>query len=361
MCRGNPTDKKPCPVSRDEFKEIYNALIRHTDKNKFTADFWNQFKGTQTKMKDYQKQFKHRRAKILKEPFEMPDAPKVVESGIAIHAKKELEDIEVDLKFDQDDIAKYDDLNSALRAEFLNRCQTKEFCQNLLSWIALEMRFLLVCDALPTYKQKALPPPDDSGNVSALASGGAGDDDDDESHGEAGGGVGGGGGVGVPKSRQRSSDPLDFLHWDVLNLDSIPFKDMGFGAPQDTLEIECFHAACILFFNSDKLTQMHPEVSNALHAAWLHSYKRAMNATDLRRPPLDYSPEKLNWCQATVDFMEGQLDENQRIARGLPTRRAASMRSAVRSILPQPPAPPAEAHVDDDEDLGPTSRLHQFV
>ena len=88
-----------------------------------------------------------------------------------------------------------------------------------------------------------------------------------------------------------------------------------------------------------------------------------MNAADLKRPPLNYSPEKVNRCEATIDFMEGQLDENQRIARGLPTRRAASMRNkgAVRSILPQPPAPPAEADVDDDEDLGPTSRLHQFV
>ena len=226
------------------------------------------------------------------------------------------------------------------------------------------MRFLLVCDALPTYKQKTLEPPDDSGNVSALASGGAGDDDDPESHGEAGGGVGGGGGVGVPKSRQRSSDPLDFLHWDALNLDSIPFKDMGFGAPDATLEIECFHAACILFFYSDKLTQMHSELSNALHAAWLHSYKIAMNAPDLKRVPLDYSPEEKNWCEATIDFMEGQLDENQRIARGLPTRRAASTRNkgaVARSILSQPPAPPAEAEVDDDEDVGPTSRLHQFV
>ena len=313
-------------------------------------------------MKDYQKQFKHRRAKVLKEPFEMPDAPKVVESGIAIHAKKELEDIEVDLKFDQDDIAKYDDLNSALRAEFLNRCQTKEFCQNLLSWIALEMRFLLVCDALPTYKQKALPPPDDTGHGSALAlaAAGANHDDDDDSHGEAGGGDGGDG-VGVPKSLQKSADPLDFLHWDVLNSDSIPFKDMGFGGRVKTFEIECFHAACILFFYSDKLTQMHSEVSNALHAAWLLSYKRAMNAPALKRPPLDYSAEEKNWCEATIDFMEGQLDENQRIGHGLPTSRASAQGTAkvARSILSPPPAP--EAELDDDEDMLPSSRLHQFV
>jgi len=58
-------------------------------------------------MKEYQKQFKSRRSKILKDPFEIPDAPKVVESGMAVHSKKDLENIDIDLKFDQDDIQKY--------------------------------------------------------------------------------------------------------------------------------------------------------------------------------------------------------------------------------------------------------------
>ena len=91
--------------------------------------------------------------------------------------------------------------------------------------------------------------------------------------------------------------------------------------------------------------------------------KKAMNAADLKRPPLDYSPEERNWCQATIDFMEGQLDENQRIRRGLPTRRTSSRTkvTVARPILsPQRPGA-AEADVEDDKDMGPTSRLHQFV
>ena len=51
LCRASPKEKKQCPLSRDEFKEVYNALIWHVDKGVFKSDFWSQFKGTQTKMK----------------------------------------------------------------------------------------------------------------------------------------------------------------------------------------------------------------------------------------------------------------------------------------------------------------------
>ena len=90
LCRSSPQEKKPCPVTRAEFKDVYNSLIKHVDKNKFTADFWTAFRSIQSKMKDYQKPFKTRLAKILQRPFEIADAPKVIEKGIAIHGKKEL-------------------------------------------------------------------------------------------------------------------------------------------------------------------------------------------------------------------------------------------------------------------------------
>jgi len=176
-------------------------------------------------MKDYQKQFKSRRSKILRDPFEMPEAPKVVESGMAVHGKKDLENIDIVLKFDQDDIQKYDELNSDAKAEFLNRCQSKEMCQNLLAWLALELRFLHVCEALATYPQKTIQQTDEIVGASALAAGGAGDDDDDDDHANEGGGVEGGAGGdgdgegegegdggGVPKSVSPSANIHDFLH-----------------------------------------------------------------------------------------------------------------------------------------------------
>ena len=366
MCRSTPQDKKACPISRDELKEVYNGLVKHVDKNRFTTDFFSGYKAMQTKMKDYQQKYNARRANILKEPFEMPDAPKVVESGIVMHGKKELQNLEIDLRFDQDDIDKYDELNGSVKAEFLNRCQSKEMCQNLLAWISLEMRFLHVCDALPTHAKKTLQQTDAIRHASALATGRTGDDDDGapEDNGGGGGGEddgeGGGGDVGgVPKSLQKSADIHNFLHWNIYNFD-IPFKEMGYdaagaagAAAAATTQKKSFHAACILFFYSDKLTQMHSEVSNALHAAWQLQFRKVMQADDLKRPPLDYSEEEKNWCMATIDFLESQLTEDERVSRGLPLRRASARaaKAAAASAARVVESPPAR-NDEDDDDLG---------
>ena len=104
----------------------------------------------------------------------MPDAPNIVESGIAVHGQKDLQDIDMHLKFDRDDIEKYESLN--VKAEFLNRCQSKEMCQNLFSWIALELHFLHICDVLPTHAQKTIDQTEDIIPASTLAAGASGDD-----------------------------------------------------------------------------------------------------------------------------------------------------------------------------------------
>jgi len=330
------------------------------DKNKFTTDFLSMFKATQTKMKDYQKQFRARRNNVLKEAFEMPDATKVVESGIAMHGQKDLRDIDIVLRFDQDDLDKYDYLND--KPEFLNRCQSKEFCQNLLSWLALELRFLHVCDALPTHAQKTIEQTCEMGKVSALAAGGAGDDDDAK---EGGAEEGDG---GAPRSLTECVDIHNFLHWNVLDLDSIPFKEMGYGAAAATIEKKSFHAACILFFYSDNLTKKYPAVSNALHASWQYQFKNVMQAADLKRPPLDYDPEETNWCAATIDFMERQLTDDERVARGLPQRRASARNrtptaAAARKLIEAQAAAESQAAVnaEDDNDLDDARLSHQFM
>jgi hypothetical protein len=327
------------------------------EKKKFTTDFMAQFKGIQPKLKEYQKQFKARRSKILKDPFEMPDAPKVVESGIAIHGKKELQTIDIALRFDENDIAKYDDLNETIKPEFLNRCQSKEFCDNFLSWISLEMRFLHVCDALPTHAQKAIELTGTTGKASALSAGVEGDDEDGDVAGGGGegggdGGVGEGGDGGLPKSLSRSADVHDFLYWNVLKLEGIPFQDMGYGAPADTMEARSFHAACILFFYNDKLTKVHPEVSNALHAAWQLQFKRVMKAEDLKRPPLDYSAEEQNWCSSTIEYFELHLTDDERLARELPARQRTRSKAIACSARMPPPVQPPANDVDDDDEIG---------
>jgi hypothetical protein len=314
------------------------------DKNKFQIDFLNAFKGTQSKMKDYQKQYKARRSKILKEPFTMPDAPNIVEHGVAVHGKKELQDIDMHLRFDQDDIDKYESLNA--KPEFLNRCQSKEMCQNLLSWIALELRFLHICDALPTHAQKTIDrTEDESVPTSALAAGG-GDDDGDDGDGEDQEVDGAG---GAPKSLTACEDIHNFLHWNVLELDGIAFDKMELGDAAQTAAKKSFHAACILFFYSDHLTKKYSAVSNALHAAWKYQFKKVMQPDDLKRPPLIYDSEETNWCAATIDFLERQLTDDERVARSLPQRRASARAApaAARRLLESP----AAVNAEDDDDL----------
>ena len=291
-------------------------------------------------MKDYQKQYKARRSKILKEPFTMPDAPNIVESGIAVHGQKDLQDIDMHLKFDQDDIDKYDSLN--VKPEFLNRCQSKEMCQNLLSWIALELRFLHICDVLPTHAQKTIDQTEDIIPASTLAAGGLGDDGDGQEEEVDGDG-------GAPKSLTACEDIHNFLHWNVLELDGIAFEKMEFGDAAQTAAKKSFHAACILFFYSDHLTKKYSAVSNALHAAWKYQFKKVMQPDDLKRPPLIYDSEETNWCAATIDFLERQLTDDERVARSLPQRRASARAApaAARRLL----ASPAAVNAEDDDDL----------
>jgi hypothetical protein len=119
---------------------------------------------------------------------------------------------------------------------------------------------------------------------------------------------------------------------------------MEFGDAAQTAAKKSFHAACILFFYSDHLTKKYSAVSNALHAAWKYQFKKVMQPDDLKRPPLIYEQEETNWCAATIDFLERQLTDDERVARGLPQRRASTRNKT---------AAPAAARklIEDDDDL----------
>jgi hypothetical protein len=43
------------------------------------------------------------------------------------------------------------------RAEFMTTCKSKESCQNLLDLLALDHRYLTICDALPNHKKIPIP------------------------------------------------------------------------------------------------------------------------------------------------------------------------------------------------------------
>jgi len=64
------------------------------------------------KLLDFQKQWKARRAHILKAPFYVPDSPPHVEKDVYIIPRKAVHEMEVDLKVTESDLELYDQLNS---------------------------------------------------------------------------------------------------------------------------------------------------------------------------------------------------------------------------------------------------------
>jgi hypothetical protein len=84
-----------------------------------------------------------------------------------------------------------------------------------------------------------------------------------------------------------------------------------------------------------------------------------MQPDDLKRPPLIYDSEETNWCAATIDFLERQLTDDERVARSLPQRRASARAApaAARRLLESPAAViPVNAEDDDDLDDARLSR-----
>ncbi len=72
------------------------------------------------------------------------------------------------------------------------------------------------------------------------------------------------------------------------------------------------------------MERLNPQVIRVLHAGFQSYSQHAFDATDLRRVPsfcaAAYTAKEITWCNATIDFLEFQLDEVGRAKRGLPPR-----------------------------------------
>ena len=162
------------------------------------------------KLTDYQKQWKARRAHILKAPFYIPDAPEHKENGVYMIGKKDLQEIVVDLCFKEKDLEQYDTLNSNI-CFLKDQCKTKANCQQLYEWLGLEMRFLVALDAIAQYQSRPIDPVAPAGGASAATPSTPGDKNDDADKPSDDEPAAGG---GAPPRRQ---DPHHFLYWDVTD------------------------------------------------------------------------------------------------------------------------------------------------
>jgi hypothetical protein len=166
-----------------------------------------------------------------------------------------------------------------------------------------------------------------------------------------------------------ASDPHDFTKWNMLEMDSIPFAQLKYDA-NNLAASRSAHAALIVFFLSDAMQRAHADAAQAINAGYQTRFQRPVTYADLRNfpslGPNAYTPEEIKWCEATMDFLEGQLSDEARAVRSLPpAKRARLMRAAAAAAPsrahasktpPQKPPPqprkttPRMAADDDTED-----------
>lgn len=123
-------------------------------------------------------------------------------------------------------------------------------------------------------------------------------------------------------------------------------------------------SALILFFLSEDLARAHVEAAQAINAGYQARFQRPVNYADLRNfpslGPNAYTAEEIKWCEATIDYLGGQLSDEARLVRSMPAaRRTRGGRAAAAAPSPAPPSKPqpqrrktnpSKAAVDDTED-----------
>ena len=290
-----------------------------------SADFWNgtEVKASKSKYKSYQANYKFRLDKYLREPFELETAPPITCSGLLKSVGSTEVIASIPHKFDAADIARYKALNEKA-SSFIAACKTEEAISELRDLLALDYRFLQLCNALPEHLQSrkvlVTEQPASAAAVSAVLSGGrGGDDDSDDRDGETTGmDAEDGAGSGAPAA--GADDPHDFKKWQHEQNDmgymSFEWSDMGYNA-DDLKSKKSWFAACILFFYIDELARKFPQVSNVLHAGWQTIFTKPMDAASLATPPLEYDQDEIGWCTKTTKLLQRLLDDDGRSERGL--------------------------------------------
>ena len=124
----------------------------------------------------------------------------------------------------------------------------------------------------------------------------------------------------------------DFLAWNPTDLETIPFDEMVFATDIEFTKNRLYHAVAILFFLHPTLPTNYQELSDAIHAGWMATFKHPMNFEELRLPPSvgpdAYTDEEQKWCDGTLNWLVANLDVAARQSRGIPE-------SAVKQRAPR--------------------------
>ena len=225
----------------------------------------------------------------------------------------------------------------------MTTCKTKELCQNLLDLLALDHRYLIICDALPNnIKEPIAEEASMSQPVLGAAKGGkfAGNHDDDSD----------------PDKRAASPDPSaapsppeksqddNFRLWMALRPMSVPWDDLRF-SDDDAPDRKNFMPACAFFFHIPELPAKYPDVNNALHKHWLTKYNKPMTAAAFDVAPISFDDAETEWFKANIELMISKLSDAEREDRGVcaGTARTKGMMQAKAQAQAQAAAAQAKA------------------
>ena len=137
-------------------------------------------------------------------------------------------------------------------------------------------------------------------------------------------------------------DPSDFTKWDPLNVLSLPLPAQNYDAGNFRAQRSA-HAGLLLCWMSPEVEAAFPTEAQALYAGFQELFQRDVTCEDVRRYPTvgrgAYTTDEADWCNATYDFLEKQLDDVQRAKRNLPAkkrvRRTAAAATAGTEVILQ--------------------------
>lgn len=312
-CRETPSSKQKCPVTAADLKDLYNGLVKHGESKK---DFWT---GRGPQKAQYNQYIEKARARLqnhLKTPFQVAGVEPLTLTGWNLVGEKDPADVVIHYRFTQEELDEYKRLNDKSK-EFMVTCSSKDGRQNLLSLLALDHRYLIICDQLPTHRKEPIQPGIESAATAALLRDGTDDDDrsvDDNNPADQANGRGATPPTPVTKDQSRDGD---FRKWMPNRPHAIPWNDLGFSAP-DAPDRKNFLPACAFFFFIPELAARYVDVNNALHRHWLSKFKDPMKAADFDAGPLGFEDDEVEWLKANIELMVEKLSDDERAERGLP-------------------------------------------
>ena len=131
---------------------MYNGLVKHMSAGAKT-DFWaaSGQKPRRDAYAHYLSSAKIRLQNQLKNPFHLPEKDPLTLNGWGLMNQKEPGEVQIFYQFTAEDLAAYKSLTDN-RSEFMTTCKSRDACQKLLELLALDHRYLIICDALASHE-----------------------------------------------------------------------------------------------------------------------------------------------------------------------------------------------------------------